>query len=75
MVPATAPKKAAPPPRILPPISISFGADTQKYAAAVDKNGRSSVRVTIQPRQIPTDEYARTLKRFESGIDIGKWNV
>jgi hypothetical protein len=63
--PATVPKKAAPPPRILPPISISFGPDTQKYAAAVDKNGRSSVRMTIQPRQVSTDEYTRTLTRLE----------
>lgn len=63
MAPAAAAKKTVS--RPLAPVSISFGADTQRYAAAVDKNGRSSVRVTFQPREISNEEYNRTVERLE----------
>ncbi len=62
MTAAPVAKKVA---RPLAPVSISFGADTQRYAAAVDKNGRSSVRVTFQPREISSEEYNRTVERLE----------
>jgi len=61
---APPPKKTAPP-RPLVPVSISFGPDTNRFAAAVDKNGRSSLRVTFQQRAISNEESQRTVERFQ----------
>lgn len=77
VAPTTAPpatKKTAPPPATkktaaLPPgrpVSISFAADTNRFAGAVDKSGRSSLRVTFPYRAISSQESQRTLARLQT---------
>ena len=66
VTPANATKtQAAPPARPLSPVSISFVADMQRFACAIDRNGRSSVRVTFTPRTISNQESTRTMERLK----------
>lgn len=62
-------KKPVPPPPPRPPavpVSINFGADTNRFAGAIDKGGRSSLRVTFQQRPITLEESQRTLSRLQT---------